>query len=194
MVKDYAYAASFDRKHLPSLYRMAREIRETHDIGMIENFLSVCQQKVDDHNPILEVGNSNIEFQQVVKSDDLVVTAGINQTLDIILGVSATRWQFMKAGIGTTAVDITQTALVLSGVPACDMSLSGWRQPAGMKLFFGALFGESIGNNTLQECGVFTLASGGIMLNRQMFSNAPLSHLPNAAFMIASVIEFCPVV
>jgi hypothetical protein len=194
MVKDYAYVTLFDKKDLPTLYKLAEKIRATHDISLIDNYNRMCQQKVDDHNPILQVDNQNIEFLEVSKSDDLVVTAGLNQCIDIILGVSSTRWQYVAIGTGTTAVSAGQTTLVTQTGARIDMNTGGWREYAGVTLRFAGIFGEQHSNVDVKECGIFTASSGGIMLNRNMFStNFPTTHAGKAT-VISSVIEFSPVV
>lgn len=196
LVKDYAYASLFDKKDLPFLYKLARKVRLTHDQSLVDDYLLKCQQKVDDHNPILQVGNKNIEFWQVSKSDDLVVTAGLDQCIRLIQATSTVRWQYMGYGSDQVVPPTTaQTALVLELLPRIDMSLFGWREYAGMTLRFAGIFGESRLTDIISEAGVFTAATGGTILNRNMFSTNKFTHTVNTSvFVISSVIEFVPVV
>lgn len=192
MVKDYCYAASFDKKDMPSLYELAERVRTTHNQTLVDNFNIKCQRKADDHNPILEIGNKKIEFEQVSKADDLVVTAGVNQCIDLILGSSTSRWLNMTTGSGTTAPAAAQTNLV-TPLFLIDMSLFGWREYASSSLRFAGIFGEKITTHTVNEAGVFSV-SNLIMLNRNMFSNNPIIHTVNTSgYVISNVIEFVPV-
>jgi hypothetical protein len=192
-IKDTTYVCSFDEKALPSLYQLAERIRNTHNNDLIDDFNLKCQKKVDDHNPILEIGNQKIEFEQVAKADDLVVTVGINQCLDQILGVSVVRWQYVGIGTGSTSVSAAQTALTTEVLPRADMSLSGWREPFSSCLKFAGIFGEGHSNVGIKEAAVFTTSSAGTMLNRNIFTNLVLSTSSIAATMVSAVIEFVPV-
>jgi hypothetical protein len=191
MIKDTTFAAQFDKKDMPAIYKLAERIRATHDQRLVDDFNLKCQKKIDDHNPILE---GNTEFTQVSKADDLVVTGGINQLIDQILGASVTRWQYMGKGTSTTAVSAGQSALVAESSPRKNMATAGWIEYASSSLRFAGLFGESTSTLTVNECGVFTALTSGIMLNRNMFSNLPLTHIINIdGFVISCVIEFVPV-
>lgn len=192
VIKDTAYASLFDKKDLPSLYELARRVRITHDQTLVDDFNLNCQKKVDDHNPILEIGNQKIEFVQVSKADDLVVTVGINRLLDQILGVSTVRWQGMGVGNGSTAPAIGQTNLV-AGLIVKDMNLFGWREFAGPTLKFAAVFGETEGTSTVNESAIYDTPSTTI-LNRNIYTASPISHTINVqAFVVSNIIEFVPV-
>lgn len=192
-IKDTTFAASFDRKDLPSLYQLAERIRNTHSNELIDDFNLKCQQKVDDHKPVLEIGGQKVEFEQVAKADDLVVTAGINQCLDQILGVSVIRWQYVGIGTGSASVTAGQTALTTELLPRADMSINGWREPFSSCLKFAGIFGEN-SNAAINEAGIFTAATGGTMLNRNIFTNLVLSTSFTKATMVSSVVEFVPVI
>jgi hypothetical protein len=192
-IKDTTFVCSFDKKDLPSLYELAEMIRNTHSNDLIDDFNTKCQKKIDDHNPILEIGNQKIEFEQVAKADDLVVTVGINQCLDQILGVSVVRWQYVGIGTGSTSVSAAQTALTTEVLPRADMSLSGWREPFSSCLKFAGIFGESHSNAAIREAAVFTASGGGTMLNRNIFTNLVLSTSFTSATMVSAIIEFVPV-
>lgn len=192
MIKDTAYAALFTKKDLPSLYELAERVRTTHDQTLVDDFNTKCQKKVDDHNPILEIGNQKIEFEQVAKANDLVVTPGLDQCIRQIQGTSTVRWQYMQTGSGTTQPDITQSSLV-TPIFSVDMSVVGWREYAGSTLRFAGIFGESVPTHTVNEAGVFNTPFT-IMLNRNMFSNNPIVHNVNySGFVISNIIEFVPV-
>jgi hypothetical protein len=198
--RDWAYRAAFDRKDLPSLQEMARHISQAHDTDMIEDFNAKCEQKLNENGETTTTRlNNGIEIQSVTKAEDLTVNGGLQQCINIILGVSSTRWQYMGLGTGgaIAPADILQTTLTTEVAGGrIDMAASGrgWREAVGMKLFFGAIGNEQAATNTLTELGVFTASSGGTMLNRNAFPNPGLPHTINrGAYIISSVIEFCPV-
>lgn len=195
--RDWAYMASFKRKDLPSLYEMARQIQQTHNTDIIEDFNQKCEQQINGKNPELRIGDKTIGFEQVVKSEDLVVLGGLDQCIRIIQGTSAVRWQYMVVGTGgNIAATTAQTALTTEGTPPrIDMSLQGWRESVGMKLFFGGVLGET-GSflSGVDEIGVFNSSAGTTMLNRIAFNPNPLSRTFGAnVFILSSVVEFCPV-
>jgi hypothetical protein len=190
--KDTAYASLFAKEDIPSLLTMAEEVRATHNTSLVNEFNKKCQQKYDDHNPVLVLGNKNIEFLQVSKSDDLVVTAGTNQLIDQILGASTTRFQYMIASDSTTAVTLADTTFPGSGTTT-DMSTSGWREYASTTLFFCGIAGVSPSTFTIKSTGIMTGAGSGTLLNRNMFSNFPLVHTVNVTgYVISCILEFCP--
>jgi len=193
-MKDVCYASLFDKKDMPYIYRLAEEIRTTHNQDLVNEFNNKLEKKWNDHNHFLQIGNKDIEIQQVSKADDLVVTAGINQCIDQILGASTTRWQYMARGTGTTTPVAGNTTLVTESASRIDMSTSGWREYASSSLRFAGIHGESIPTITVNECGVFTTSAAGIMLNRNAFSNFPLTHTINIdGIVLSTVIEFVPV-
>ncbi len=191
-MKDTTYATLFDKKDLPYVYRLAEEVRATHNQDLVNNFNNNLEKKWNDHNPIIEIGNKDIEIEQISKADDLIVTVGINQCIDQILGASVLRWQIIGSGSGTTAVSAAQTSLVTQ-LFLIDMSLLGWREYAGASLRFAGIFGESLATHTVNEAGIFR-SDGAVMLNRNMFSNNPITHTINLnGYVISCVIEFVPV-
>jgi hypothetical protein len=193
-MKDVCYASLFDKKDLPYIYRLAEEIRTTHNQDLVNEFNNKLENKWNDHNHYLQIGNRDIEIQQVAKADDLVVTVGINQCIDQILGASTTRWQYMARGTGTTTPAAANTTLVTEVASRVDMSTSGWREYAGSSLRFAGIHGESIATITVNECGVFTAFTSGTMLNRNVFSNFPLTHTINIdGIVLSAVVEFVPV-
>jgi hypothetical protein len=194
MIKDTTYAAQFDKNDMATIYKLAEKIKTTHDQTLVDDFNLKCQKKVDDHLSRLEVGNQKIEFLQVSKADDLVVTVGISQCLDQIIGTSVTRWQYMARGTGTTTPAAGNTALAAESGTRVDMSIAGWREYASSSLRFAGIHGELTPTITINEAGVFTALSAGSMLNRNVFSNFPLSHIANFdGYVLSSIVEFVPV-
>jgi len=181
--RDWTYVVSLDKKTLPSLQQMIKQVNETHDTQIIEEFHERCEQRIKEGDPA------------VIKSKDLVVNTGLQSILDNALGVG-TRMQFMGVGSGTTAATVSDTVLQTpSASGRIDMNASGrgWMEPVGMKMFYGAIGNEQFTTFTIREFGIFNASSGGTMLNRVMFTNNALSHVINVSHFYSSVIEFCPV-
>jgi hypothetical protein len=201
--RDWAYKTAFNRKDLPSLQAMVRHIRETHDTNMIEDFNLKCEQKLRTGRGELENG---IIIEDVTKTEDLVVNVGLQQCINIILGTSSSRWiNFgLAANSGTNPPLVTNTALDGSagGPWYIGMSVFGWSEAKGMKLFFGTITPQDVNSpvnpGTVHEMGVAT-GQPGTILNRELFFNNPLTRTLSAdgqmykqVFMFSCVIEFCP--
>lgn len=204
--RDWAYQVAFDRKDLPSLQDMVKHIQDTHDTDMIESFNAKCEQKLRGGGETTELING-VEIQQVTKTEDLVVNVGLQQCINIILGTSSSRWiNFgLARNSGTNPPLVTDTAFDGSagGPWYIGMSVFGWSEAKGMKLFFGTITPQDINStvnpSTVHEMGVAT-GQPGIILNRELFFNNPVTRGLSAdgqmykqVFMFSCVIEFCPV-
>lgn len=202
--RDWAYKAVFSQKDLPSLQEMARHIRETHDVSMIEDFNLKCEQKLTvGQTAAAVVLDNGIEIQAVTKTGDLVVNAGLQQCVNLIIGTSSTRWSHFGISTGSTpAPAVTNTALNAETV-AHRLSLA-WNEAVGMRMFFGAISNQTQGStpSAVGEIGVYNgSAAGAVLLNRSLFlANAPdmdqttaFSGVYSAPIIVSAVIEFCPV-
>mgnify|MGYP003575473341 CR=1 FL=1 len=201
MVKDWAYRVALDRKYLPVLEQMAQHIRETHDTDMIEEFNARCERHIK--------GQADAQFLDVTKTDDLVVTVGLQQCINLILGTSSARWSHMSFAMnaGTSPPAVTDTILDSSqgGPFFIPMSTYGWMEARGMKLFFGAIADQEangiVGTDRLDDMGVYNGGTtANTLLNRENFTknrptrnNSPDLFVYNTVFIFSSVIEFCPV-
>lgn len=197
--RDWAYRVVFDRKDLPSLQDMAKHIRDTHDTDMIESFNARCEQKLLGETAVLDNG---IELKAVTKSGDLVVNTGLQQCINLILGISSTRWSHFGMSVGSTVPAITDTVLQTETV-AYRVALA-WAESVGMKLFFGGISSQSddgTSPNAVDEIGVYNSASAGaVLLNRTAFrsdtlgqQNPSISTIKSAPIFVSSVIELCPI-
>ena len=205
--RDWIYKAAFRRKDLPSLYEMARQIRETHNTDMIEDINYKFENKADSLS-------NGIPIQAVTKAEDLVTNPGLQQCINIILGTSSARFTHMGIGLSTTTPTVADTTLGSAhNYPRMIMSTVGWIEPKGMKIFYGAIVGESnlLSEGVLdsvEEVGVFNQLNAGIMLNREVFTTgleptrSQQDSVPqgletwiswNTPFILSCVIEFCPV-
>jgi hypothetical protein len=199
--RDWTYAATFDKKDLPSLEEMARHIRETHDTDMIEDFNRKCEQRLAGEKATL---NNGIEIETVTKTGDLVVNGGLQQCINIILGTSSARWSHFGMSQGNTPNPaITDTALQIE-ILAARVTLA-WAESVGMRLLFGGISSqtESFSPLSIGEIGVYNgSAAGAILLNRSLFlanaanqQSALLStpQIYTAPVIVSTVIQFCPV-
>jgi hypothetical protein len=203
-MKDHCYAALFDKKDMPLMYKFARKVRQQmaydkkhkieHNAILTDEFLCNCEKKWNDHDPTFEVGNQQVQFLQVSKADDLAVDGGIQHYLNLILGVSSTRLQYVGKGTSTVAPVAGQTALQAEILPRVDIFQFGWSEVAGPSVRFAGLFGESVATITVNESGIFaTPNAGAAMFTRNMFSNDPISHIVDyTGFMLASIVELVP--
>jgi hypothetical protein len=195
--RDWAYGAEFYQEDLPYLYQMASIIRQQPEDNnkLLESYYEKCQKKVDDHKPVITISNKNIEFIQVVKSDDIAVTTGLQQYINLVLGISSTRWRYIGYGNGGTtanpSVGDSQLNAEYSG--RIDTSALGWARVAGLKMMFGGIVGETISASPTNEMGVFNASSGGIMLNHNHFNQIALSRsIGKSAFILSSVYQLSP--
>ncbi len=206
--RDWAYQVAFKEKDLPSLQEMVKHIRETHDVDMIEDFNRKCEQKLSTGAAVLDNG---IEIEAVAKTGDLVTNPGLQQCINIILGTSATRWSHIQASrnnvAATPTVNDTALNIITGGPYVIPLTTYGWKEPKGMKLFFGTIVHQDattgVSVSTINEMGVFNTATpnGATMLNRENFFNNQLVRnivTPDLivyanVFILSCVIEFCPV-
>jgi hypothetical protein len=193
--KDWAYGAEFDAKDSPYLHKMAKMIRETEDTRLIEEYYNKCERKYNDHTPVLNVGNKDIEFIQAVKSDDLAVNAGIDQYIRIALNTSSVRWRYIGYSYNFNAPPGVGDTLLFAAEswPRIDTSVNGWARVAGTKMMFGGVIGESVGVQSIWEMGVFNNSSGTTMLNHNVFVGMPLSRtIGRSVFILSSVYQTVP--
>lgn len=198
--RDWAYVARFDKKDLPSLQQMIKEIQETHNIDIIEDFNLKCDQRLASKTAALEY--NGLEIQSVTKTEDLVLNPGLQQCINIIIQTSAARWtHFGMSTGGAAAPTVTDTALQVETI-GHRVSLA-WGEAVGMKMFFGGLSSQTLGSvpGSVGEIGVYNgSAAGATLLNRSLFSslNRPVpgstgSAVYSAPVIVSAVIEFCPV-
>jgi hypothetical protein len=205
--RDCAYLARFSQEDLPALESMAKHIRETHDVKTIELFNSNCERVLHGLDP--DIGTPIPT--QVTKTGDLVVNAGLDQCIKIILGTSSTRWSHIGNGVGGgSAPAVSNTALNGENiVTRIAISTHGWAEAVGMRILFGGVSGQldpSEGGNApmvVAEMGLYNgAASGAVLLNRSSFvNNAPQQDMAGgfgevaaAPIVLSAIIEFCPVV
>jgi len=197
--------------------QMTKRIRETHDMREVEEMHKRCESmlRCSPEDNIIFIADQPVGIQAVNKSEDLAVNVGMQQCINIIMGTSSTRWQYMhfsQANDPGASPSVTDTTLEISGFSPpflpIDMSgLLGWREAVGMRLLFGAIRSQtgiggdaSVGN--IGEIGVLTTnsAASAILLNHSKFVKNRITAVPspdlqvnNSVAILSCVIEFCPV-
>lgn len=207
MVKDYAYAATFDKKDKPLMHKFVRQIKASmahafknkicyHSI-VSDQFFQVCEKIWNDHKTIaLQVGNRQVSFDQLVKSEDLTVDAGHQQNIRLIEATSTNVWSNIGYGTGgSTYTGFASSALATEVLPRLTFAGPfGWNEYSQMSVRFAAIGGESLTTTTISEMGVFADATGGDMLNRNTFSNQPIARVAGRhPIILSSVIELAPI-
>jgi len=106
------------------------------------------------------------KLAEVIVGHNLMTQAGANQLAAIIGGSSTDLFDYMACGDGTTAVSVGQTALQgnehkrVAGTAVVVDNAATW----------SATFSGFSSTVTINEIGIFTAASGGIMLARFLTS------------------------
>ena len=106
-----------------------------------------------------------MDLLQSLSIENLVVNAGLQETLDLLFGLGGTVFGYLAVGSDNTAPAAGQTTLgneiVRSDFDECSRS--------GQVVTASTWFGASEGNGTWRESGLFNAASAGKMLARALF-------------------------
>ena len=110
---------------------------------------------------------------EVIEWDgNLMMNAGINVMLDLLIGAAGTDFDntngYLGVGNSSTAPAATQTDLI--GTSTARVILDALASIALETLTFVATFGSAVGNFAWEEVGIFNAASGGTMLTRSVSS------------------------
>jgi hypothetical protein len=176
--KDICYAVLYDAKDADYISKLNPDI-----------LFQKLEEKYNDH-PSLP------EFITVQKADDVVTFPGLSYCMQLILGSQTTRFTFMCAGSSPVLANSFRQTLVSEASSRINMSTSGSMTSSLFGLRFVANFPASFQTITVTESGVNTLSvpNTGILLNRNVFSNVPITHVSGVtAFTLASRITFSAV-
>jgi hypothetical protein len=107
-----------------------------------------------------------IEFE-----GNLMMNAGINQMLDLLIGTVVTDFDdpdgHLGVGSGSAAVAASQTDL--QGASTARVAVASPTR-SSQTLTFVATFGSAVANFAWEEVGIFNASSGGVMLTRRLSS------------------------
>jgi hypothetical protein len=189
--KDEAYASLFTKKDIELVQKLFRK----KDSRLIDEFMDKTIAKYNDHNPVLKVGNHDIEFIQVAKAEDLPTFPGLIHCNNLAFGTLSNRWRYMGAGNDSREARPYQQRLFGETEPRADMTQApqGSATRSGNALRFIGIFPASFPTITVRESGVFNVvtAYAGKMLNRNVFASTPITHVVNVlGFTLASLLTF----
>jgi hypothetical protein len=183
--KDEAYASLFTKEDIGSIQKL-----QNHD-----ELMAATIAKWNDHNPVLKIGNHNVEFIQVSKAEDLPTFPGLIYCNKLAIGTVSNRWRYYGVGNDTREARPYQQRLFLETEPRADMTQApqGSATRSGNALRFIGIFPTTFSTITVRESGVFNVVSGytGQMLNRNVFASTPINHVVNVtAFTVACLLTF----
>lgn len=169
-----------------------------HKPEITDYFYWKCEQAINDHRPVVNVGNQSFEFEQIEKANDLVNINGHKKLLDKVLGNTTDDVRWMAKGTGTGIVTQDDTVIGTEVTPRVDMQAIGfgWVEYGGLMptLRCAGIWGEATATITVTEAGMFTLSAAGTMINRNMWGQNTVTHTVNkSVLIIGSVIEWLPV-
>ncbi len=113
------------------------------------------------------------EPDEVVEFEgNLLMNAGINVMLDLLIGAAGTDFDntngYLGVGNSSTAAAATQTDL--QGASKSRVIIDALATISGQTLTFVATFGSAVANFAWEEVGIFNASSGGTMLSRRVSS------------------------
>lgn len=119
-----------------------------------------------------EAGLPPDEVEEV--DGNILVTAGINLMLTLLIGGAGTPYNSANAYLGvgdsTTAESASQTDLQAATNKLRKAMDSGYPTVSGNQVTFRSTFGSTEANFAWNEVGAFNASTGGTMLNRKVVS------------------------
>jgi hypothetical protein len=194
--QETTYASLFDAKDIPLVQKFFKKIKTRKDPPEIIEYFDKCEQKWNDHDPDIKVGNKQFRFVQVARADDLPTFPGLIQCNKLAFGASVARWRYMGAGNDSREARPYQQKLFGEVSSRLDMTISGSMTRVGNSLRFVGIFTAGYATITVRESAVFRDSSGfvGPMLNRNVFSSSPITHVNGVlGFTLASLFAFAGV-
>lgn len=191
--QDRTYAALYEAKDAPYVTSLHPIILGTK-----------LEQVYNDHKTALP------EIIAISRADDIVTYPGLGHLMRLILGIiTMPKFQYMAAGScldGSSPPAVIASAnpfqqkLINEGGgappgsgPRIDMNTAGsYTIVSATTIRYTANFPASHQTMTVRESGVSTSSAigGGILLNRNVFSNTPINHTSGTAFSLVTDIKF----
>jgi hypothetical protein len=198
--KDTCWAANWGEKDQPLLekYSIKSAILGTENNPMVIEFFDQLERKWNDHLGVLEIDSKTFEIREIAKTKDIPTVQGLQQCCRMIITAALPPWRYHGVGNSTIEPRAYQQRLYGETEPRADMTVpaqgSFTRVNQSMRAI--GIFPSSFPTITVNESAVFNnvTAYAGIMLNRQVFSAAPITHTVNVApFTVATDINFASV-
>jgi hypothetical protein len=119
-------------------------------------------------NPVVRRYNSELKLVETRDIPNLVVTTGRNFTAARMVSNSTAIMSHMSVGSGTSAVNISQSALI-APLGGTRPVFSTAPVVSGSTITYSATFPPGNGTGAISEAGIFNAVAGGIMLCRTVF-------------------------
>lgn len=157
-------------------FRRKSQIKITGNVNIL-GFDAKKVKTFDDYLRLKKLGQ--LEKHTIYKDlgDNLVVNAGLNQIIALIIGSNTTSWGYCGVGSSSTAVTATDTDL---NTPIARIAVTSPYQVSNVG-HFDTFFSVSQGNGTWNESGIFTASSGGIMLCHKVLGSSFVKSSSNTA-------------
>lgn len=161
---------------------MAEEVSRKAQFRITANVkvLGYDKKDVPDYKTYLKLKESgDLEKFAIYKDEgtNLVVNAGLNQVIALLLGLNTTSFGFCGVGSSSTAVSATDTDL---NTPIGRIAVTNAYQVSNVG-HWDTFFSSSQDNGTWNESGLFSLVSGGIMLCHKLLSSTFTKSSSNTA-------------
>lgn len=128
----------------------------------------------------LEIKDINGKVRDSWKVDNLVTSAGKAQLASLAGNASSTPFTYIALGTSTTAVAVTQTALVAeitdTGLQRASGTVSTITTTVTNDTLSIAKTFTATGSKTVEEIGVFNNSSAGAMLSRALTGTKALTN------------------
>jgi hypothetical protein len=199
--KDTCWAANWGEKDEPLLkkYFIKSATLGRENNPMVIEFFDQLESKWNDHRGILEIDSQRFEITEISKTKDIPTIQGLQHCCRMIITAGLAPWRYHGVGSSTIEPRAYQQRLYGEIEPRADMTLPGLGSFTRVNQSMRAIgiFGASFPTLTVVESAVFNNSTGytaGIMLNRQVFSTTPITHVTGVApFTVATDINFIPV-
>lgn len=191
--EETTYACLYEAKDMPLVQKFFSKVSAEDPPEVIE-FFQKCEQKWNDHDPSIKIGNKEFRFSQVAKALDIPTIQGIALCMKGI-AIAITPFRYMAVGTDSREQRTYQSQLFGETSTRMDMTVaaSGSISRAGESMVFIGIFPVGYATITVRESGVWNVSSGsaGTMLNRNMFKDFPIAHTQGVSgFTVGSRINW----
>ena len=195
--KDTCWAANWGEKDQPLLekYFIKSATLGAEDNPMVIEFFNQMERAWNDHTARL----GEMQIIDIAKTTDIPTIQGLQFCCRQIINTGLAPWRYHGAGNSTIEARAYQQRLYGEIEPRADMTVGaqGSATRVSQSMRFVGIFPSTFPTITVKESAVFTNITGysaGIMLNRQVFDTAPVTHTVNVApFTLATDIAFTSV-
>ncbi len=118
------------------------------------------------------LGPDRVPDEVIEFEGNLMMNAGINVMLDLLIGAAGTDFDNANGylGVGNSSAAAAATQTDLQGASKTRVILDALATISSQTLTFVATFGSAVANFAWEEVGIFNASSGGTMLTRRVSS------------------------